>query len=157
MSAHAITVLDAASAEHLAALHAQCFDDPWDAAAIRRLLAMPGAFVCGGSERPGAPLDGFVLARTGGGEAEILTICVRPAARMSGHGRRLLEAAAAQAAAAGAAALFLEVAEDNLPALRLYERFGFQVVGTRPAYYGRGDRRVAARTLKLDLPTVINP
>lgn len=138
------------SAERLAATHALSFGEPWNEAAIAGLLAMPGAFgfVVGPDEEPA----GFVLARIGGGEAEILTICVSPASRGSGLGRKLLEAAAAFAVAAGAETLFLEVAEDNPAALGLYERFGFYLVGVRPGYYARGASRVAARTLRFDLP-----
>ncbi len=70
-------------------------------------------------------------------------------------------AARAEGGVAGAGSLFREVAEDNMPALGLYEGFGFSLVGTRPGYYERGSSRVAARTLKLDLPhdasPVINP
>lgn len=155
----ATPVTDATSLKELATLHGECFDESWDASAIARLLAMPGAFAYSVSEvdDTDSPSAGFVIARTGGGEAEILTICVRPAARMSGLGRCLLEAAAAHALAAGAETLFLEVAEDNLAALRLYERFGFYLVGMRPAYYRRGNDRVAARTLKLDLTASAQP
>lgn len=145
------------AAERLAALHALCFDEAWDASSITRLLAMPGAFALMAVPSPAdgdpdAPPPGFVLARAGGGEAEILTIGVDPAARGQGIGRRLLAAAAATALAAGADSLFLEVAKDNEEALRLYERFGFYLVGIRPAYYARGPLRVAARTLRCDLP-----
>lgn len=146
----AIRAVDASMVPRLAALHALCFDEAWDEAAIAGLLAMPGAF--GYMAGPGDAPDGFVLARLGGGEAEILTICVAPAARRSGLGRHLLQTAAASAVAAGAEVLFLEVAEDNPAAIRLYERFGFVLVGIRPAYYARGTSRVAARTLRYDLP-----
>ena len=149
MSGPAVRAADAASAASLAALHRACFDEPWDEAAIRQLLAMPGAF----AYEVGTPsgLDGLVVARIAGGEAEILTIGVRPEARGTGLGRRLLEAAAIHAAALGAEALFLEVAEDNHAALRLYETSGFYLVGMRPGYYRREGAPVAARTLKLDL------
>ncbi|MEQ9152506.1 MAG: GNAT family N-acetyltransferase [Parvibaculum sp.] len=163
MTASPVPLSDDAAAQRLSALHAECFDEAWDAPAIARLLSMPGAFAywAAVSAETGESPDGFVLARVGGGEAEILTICVRPAARAAGLGRVLLAAAAAHAAAAGAGSLFLEVAEDNMPALRLYESFGFSLVGMRPGYYERGSSRVAARTLKLDLPRdaspVINP
>ena len=140
--------------ERLAALHTLCFEEGWDAASLTRLLAMPGAFAFMAEERA-EPLRGLVLARAGGGEAEILTIGVDPAMRGLGIGRRLLEAAAAAAIAAGAETLFLEVAEDNADALRLYERFGFYLVGVRPAYYVRGSARIAARTLKCDLPPLL--
>lgn len=159
MNGVAIRLSDAASAPSLAALHRACFDEPWDEAAMRELLAMPGAFAFEAGDP--ASLEGLVIARIAGGEAEILTIGVRPAARGTGLGRRLLEAAAIRAAALGAEALFLEVAEDNRAALRLYETFGFYLVGIRPGYYRRDGAPVAARTLKLDLAPLpgaaINP
>lgn len=141
---------NASLAEPMAVLHRACFDDAWDASSITRLLAMPGAFAYVAVSPAGA-LDGLVIARLGGGEAEILTIGVHPQARGARLGRRLLDAVAVHAVAGGAEALFLEVAEDNLAALRLYEAYGFHAVGTRPAYYRRKEGAVAARTLKLDL------
>lgn len=157
----ALRPVDAGSVKRLAALHALCFDHAWDAPSIARLLAMPGAFGftvedgAGGEagDDPDALPAGLVLARVGGGEAEILSIGVAPPARGAGLGHRLLKAVAIHAAAAGAGSLFLEVAEDNLPALALYERFGFHTVGIRPAYYARGAARISARTLKFDIPS----
>lgn len=148
--------------ERLAALHGRCFEEAWDAASLARLLAMPGAFAfmaepSAANDAPDLPLLGFVLARVGGGEAEILSIGVDPAMRGRRIGRELLEAAATAAIAAGADTLFLEVAEDNEEAIRLYERFGFYLVGMRPGYYARGETRVAARTLKCDLPSLAKP
>ena len=78
-------------------------------------------------------------------------VCRLERRRGDGLVARLLEAAAIHAAALGAEAIFLEVAEDNHAALRLYESFGFYLVGMRPGYYRREGAPVAARTLKLDL------
>ncbi len=158
----AIRSVRADALKRLAALHALCFEEAWDAASLARILAMPGAlaFLAApdpANDNPEALPLGFILARVGGGEAEILTIGVDPAARGRQIGRRLLETAASAAVAAGADALFLEVAEDNAAALRLYERFGFYLVGMRPAYYRRGDARIAARTLRMDLPSMTRP
>src|SRR4051794_2499243 len=76
-----IALFDAASdAAPLAALHSACFATAWNAAAITALLATPGTFAFHGD-------DGFVLARTAGDEAEILTLAVAPAARGRGLGR----------------------------------------------------------------------
>ena len=134
----------------LAEIHGRAFDEAWEAASIARLLAMPGAFALEAVE--GDIPAGFVLARLGGGEAEIITIAVDTRARRKGLGRALMTRAGAEALARGAEALFLEVAEDNAPAIALYRRLGFEEVGRRPAYYSRSDGKVAALTMKLDLP-----
>jgi ribosomal-protein-alanine N-acetyltransferase len=112
----------------LAALHKTSFPDPWDQAAIEKLLAGPGVFAF-------FTLDGFVLARVAGAEAEILTLAVAPEARGQGLGRALLKAAASHAAADGAENIFLEVGADNPAALALYAGLGFARVGQRKGYY----------------------
>jgi ribosomal-protein-alanine N-acetyltransferase len=62
---------------------------------------------------------------------------VPPAARRRGIGRSLVAAACRRAEDSGAAAVFLEVAEDNPAARALYARCGFDPVGRRPGYYRR--------------------
>ena len=118
--------------EVLAVLHAEAFDTPWDAASLSALLDSPGVFAV---EQPG----GFILIRVVADEAEILTLAVRPAARRSGLGGRLVEAAVVRAAALGAERMFLEVAEDNVAARALYARAGFVEAGRRRGYYARSD------------------
>jgi len=123
----------------LAEVHAACFAEAWDSGALAGLLAMPGAQGLV-AEGPGTSVVlGFVLLRAIAGEAEILTIAVKPGARRGGIGRRLLNAATASAAASGASRLFLEVAVDNGPAHALYLAAGFAEVARRANYYpGRG-------------------
>ena len=108
----------------LAVLHAACFPDPWNAAAISALLVAPGTFAY-------AHEDGFVLARVAGGEAEILTLAVAPAARGRGLGHALLRAAIVRAQELGAETMFLEVGADNPAARALYAALGFTKVGDR--------------------------
>ena len=150
-----ILPVDAASVTRLARLHAAAFDEPWDAASIAGILAMPGAFGFLAEPECGANIHdeiaGFILVRVAADEAEIMTVAVAASHRRRGLGRLLVEAAAAAAAAAGAAAFFLEVADDNAPALHLYESLGFLLVGLRPDYYRRGQGKMAARIMRLDL------
>jgi ribosomal-protein-alanine N-acetyltransferase len=128
-------------AECLAAIHAEAFSAPWDAAAFASLLGQAGVFAI-------YTPDGFILCRVVVDEAEILTLAVRPAARRTGLGARLTLAAADFAAQAGAERLFLEVAEDNVSARALYERTGFIQTGLRRNYYQKADgSRVDARLL----------
>jgi ribosomal-protein-alanine N-acetyltransferase len=137
----------AADAAALAALHAAAFPpaEAWGPDAIALMLGLPGGF---GIWSPG---QGFVLARAAGGEAEILTLAVLPAARRQGVGAALLAAALAGAAVRGAAAMFLEVAAGNVAALGLYRRLGFAEVGRRRRYYADGaDALVLRRDLAAD-------
>lgn len=135
----------------LARLHASAFAQGWTARSMAELLAAPGT-VALLAEDDGTP-QGFILIRAAGGEAEILTLAVRPEARRRGLGRCLVRTAAAKVHAIEAESLFLEVAVDNEPALRLYALLGFAEVGRRKAYYARENGPPAdALTLKVDLP-----
>ncbi len=52
----------------------------------------------------------------------------------------------------GARTVFLEVDENNEPALRLYHRAGFREVSRRPNYYpGAEGKAAAALVLRRDL------
>jgi len=115
----------------LARLHAASFADAWSAEWIGKLLVQPGtsAFMDAGKA------GGFVLVRVAGGEAEILTLAVAPAARRRGIGFALVTAACRHAQKMGAGASFLEVCESNEPARSLYKRLGFREVGRRRGYY----------------------
>lgn len=65
-----------------------------------------------------------------GAVAELVTIdALQPGA---GVGRRLLEAVAAAARAAGAGRLLVMTTNDNLAALRFYQRAGFRLAELRP-------------------------
>jgi ribosomal-protein-alanine N-acetyltransferase len=94
--------------------------------------------------------DGFVLARVAGGEAEILTLAVAPAARGGGLGRSLLQAAINKARALQARTMFLEVGTDNPAALALYAGLGFARVGMRKGYYNGRDAAVLRLSLEGD-------
>lgn len=132
----------------LAALHAQCFAEVWDEAAMASLLASAGtfAFIAEGE-------DGFVMLRAAAGESEVLTLAVLPAARRRGIATSLLAAAAKHAAELGATELFLEVDITNSPAIALYKRLGFTQVGVRPNYYGgTAGQRHDAIVLRAEIP-----
>jgi [ribosomal protein S18]-alanine N-acetyltransferase len=124
-------------AEVLERLHAPLFDQAWDAASFRQLLAHPGAtsFLA----RVGQPPEivGFILGRLAADEAEILTLGVSKQWQRHGIGRRLVEAMARAAKKADARRLHLEVSAANAPALVLYKRLGFEEAGRRKSYYER--------------------
>ncbi len=65
------------------------------------------------------------------GEAELVSMWVRPSARELGVGAALVEAAADWARSRSHAALYLWVTESNEPARRLYSRCSFTPTGER--------------------------
>jgi ribosomal-protein-alanine N-acetyltransferase len=96
---------------------------------------------------------GFVLAHIVADECEILSLGVGLGCRRAGLGRKLLRAVLDAASESGVATVHLEVAEDNVAALRLYAAEGFIVMGKRRAYYSRaGHGDIAALALCCNLP-----
>ena len=131
----------------VAALHAGCFDEPWRPELIGRIAQAPGGFGLLWRGQDG-PL-GFVLGRSNGARAEVLSLGVAPAARQRGVARALMTAAIEKVGRRGLRTLYLEVAEDNEAALYLYRALGFAQVGRRPGYYARPETRaVDALTLR---------
>ena len=133
--------LGALHLDRAAAMHGESFvplgERAWTRQELAELLASPG--VTGLVLQAEGRDAGIALCRVAADEAELLTIAVRPTERRRGAGRRLLAAVIDRARDAGARALFLEVGTDNPAARALYEALGFQVMGTRTAYYHRGE------------------
>jgi ribosomal-protein-alanine N-acetyltransferase len=139
------------AAEALAELHRACFpDDPWEAGALTRIMALSGGFgwLAWEEDEPA----GFVLVRDLGNECEILSFGVTPRWRRRGIGQDLLRTAIDEAARRGLPSVVLEVAVDNDPAIELYNAVGFGVAGRRARYYRRPDGRADALILRLALP-----
>ncbi len=133
----------------LAQLHAAAFSASraWSAEEFVRLLAHPRTFATGDA-------NCFALIRTVLDEAEVLTIATCPTKRRRGHARKTLQAGEQQAKAQGAETVFLEVAEDNDAAIKLYTSCGYAMIGRRPGYYVPKDGApIAALVLRKSLTT----
>jgi ribosomal-protein-alanine N-acetyltransferase len=146
-----IEPIPAGAAEALAVLHRACFpDDPWEAGALSRIMALSGGFgwLAWEEDEPA----GFILVRDLGNECEILSFGVTPRWRRRGIGHALLQTTIDEAAGRGLPSVVLEVAVDNDPAIELYNSVGFSLVGRRARYYRRPDGRADALILRLALP-----
>jgi len=153
MSLDLIETMRGADIPLVARLHARCFFDAWGQDMLRQILAMPGAYGLAARSGGRGALIGFALCRVAADECELLSLGVAPHHRARGVGAKLLSAAMEHAAAARARRFFLEVAEDNAPALRLYAAHGLFPVGRRPDYYENADgSRTHAVTMRCDLP-----
>jgi ribosomal-protein-alanine N-acetyltransferase len=145
-----ICPLPVTAAGPLSLLHAACFpEDPWDRAAMARVLGLAGVFgkIAWDGEMP----IGFVLARDLGDECEILALGVLPHRRRHGIARRLMTAVAVEATARRLGSIVLEVAADNDAARHLYAALGYVAVGRRPRYYRRNNEAIDALILRLRL------
>lgn len=88
---------------------------------------------------------------------DVQTIAVLPEHEGRGIGSALLRTLHGQARELGATEVLLEVRADNPRAQRLYRRFGYEHIHTRPRYYRDG---TDARIMRLDLtasPTAPGP
>jgi [ribosomal protein S18]-alanine N-acetyltransferase len=130
-------VVRAATRQDVDAIHAievASFADPWTHRSFVSLLSEPAVYFHV-AEAPDGGVAGYVVAWCVVDEAEIANVAVAPAARGTGMGASLLDAALAHAAGRGCLAAYLEVRESNAPARALYASRGFGAVGRRRGYY----------------------
>jgi len=146
-------VLSEASARDataIAPLHAASFRRGWSEHEIEELLVDRHVFAH--RAMIGGKLIGFVMSRLVEDEAEILSIAVAGARQGRGLAAKLLNLHLRRLAAFSARSVFLEVDENNKPAMRLYDRAGFHEISRRPNYYQvAGGKPAAALVLRRDL------
>lgn len=121
-------------------LHRLCFPHkPWSASDFAE-LKQSGCDII-------ASQHGFVVWRVVADEAEIITIGVHPDARKSGIASAMLTLVENDVMKRGGKKLFLEVAENNIAAIKLYTTNGFKQIGVRPKYYDGIDALLMEKSL----------
>lgn len=95
-----------------------------------------------------AGVQGYAVMQFGDRAAHLVLLCVRPAYRRRGIGRRLLEWLLASARVAGIETIDLELRADNAAGHAFYLGLGFAETGLAAGYY---EGRVAARRMQLRL------
>ena len=142
---------------HLPAVHAierASFSVPWPDDAYRNELSTNrlASYVVARAEDA---VVGFAGLWVMVDEAHVTTFAVDPRWRRRGVGERLLLALLDLAVARRAREATLEVRLSNMPARRLYEKYGFRPVGIRPRYYSdNGEDALIMTTEALDSPGV---
>lgn len=108
------------------------FSQPWKAGSFLDELACKDArnYVLKYGE-----VMGYICFRMLFGEMHIFRIAVRHEWRHNGIASLMLEKSLNSACKEGAESAFLEVRQSNIPALALYRKFGFDIIGKRPGYY----------------------
>lgn len=145
--------IGAERAEECETLHGASFAFGWSKIDFESYLTDPHVIADGAvAEGAKGRLGGFILSRLLPPDSEILTFAVDPARRGAGLGRMLLERHLENLERGGARLVFLEVADDNAAALKIYLRAGFKEIGRRENYYQRADgTKRAAVNLRLEM------
>lgn len=144
-------VIEPMRASHVpdvAAIEARTFDSPWTEGMFRQevsdtYLSRPWVAVENGR------VVGYVISWFLREEVHLLNIAIDGTRRGRGYGRRMMQHLIDEAMRGGRELITLEVRESNTPARRLYDSFGFRVIGRRREYYQ--DNREDAVVMLLDL------
>ncbi len=81
------------------------------------------------------------------GEGQVMNIAVLPEYRKNRLGEGLMTYLVNAAVAQDCETMVLEVAENNLPAISLYKKFGFEAFGKRKGFYHGTDALVMAKSI----------
>ncbi len=124
--------LTAAHLCEVAELEARCFADPWSEKALELLLSDEAYGVVCLQDARVIAYGGVLWAPD---EGQITNIATHPDHRRCGMGAAILEHLIAEARTRGCEQLSLEARVSNLPAIALYERYGFLKMGVRRGFY----------------------
>ena len=118
----------------VAVLELLCFPhEPWSEQSLLALcLEHAVGFVA--TEQDGT-VSAYLGMQYAAGEGSITNVATHPDYRRGGRAAALLEALTTYARTCDVDSIFLEVRPSNAPAIALYERHGFEVVGRRRRFY----------------------
>jgi ribosomal-protein-alanine N-acetyltransferase len=125
--------IDSSLINDILAIERKAFDIPWSSSMMRDSLEAAHTKV-GGLFKDGK-LVAFVVYAIILDEAELLSMAVAPDYQRQGLGAILLENVISHAKRKKVEKLHLELRQSNLSALKLYQKYGFEQVGERKAYY----------------------
>lgn len=143
-------IITDAKTEHIPAIERieqKCFSVPWTEDMLKNQLSGSGkVFLAALYEEEIAGYIGLSIILD---EGYISNVAVAPSFRGKGIGCDLISELIVRARKRGASFLTLEVRQSNIPARRLYEKFGFADVGRRKNYYDKPVEDAIIMTLYL--------
>ena len=117
----------------VAELEKICFSDPWSENSVASELKNRLALWLVAEEE--GRVAGYIGSQTCGDESDVMNVAVHPDFRRRGIAETLVNALVEELRAIESRCLTLEVRASNIPAISLYEKLGFAVVGRRKNYY----------------------
>ena len=128
-----ITNMTAAHVSSVAELEKVCFSAPWSENSVASELNNPLALWLVAVEND--RLAGYIGSQSVEGEADVMNVAVHPDFRRRGIAEELCRQLVSVLNERDVHSLTLEVRVSNAPAIALYEKLGFTLVGRRPNYY----------------------
>ncbi len=110
---------------------------PWSKEMFLEEMRYPLAhcFVIQRTDESNHPVIAFISFRNMTEESELLKICVHPAYRKLGFGKKLMQFYINFGSRRGVKTFHLEVNPSNQPAIHLYQSFSYQRSGMRKKFY----------------------
>lgn len=122
------------------------FDDFWNCDILKSELESKDTIYLVAKENDN--IVGFAGIWIAPFEIDIMNIAVRKDMRNKKIASMLMEKLLKISRNSGKEEITLEVNENNIPAIKLYEKFMFEKVGIRKKYYKDGDAIIMTRKLK---------
>jgi [ribosomal protein S18]-alanine N-acetyltransferase len=126
------------------AIERESFPNPWTGPLFLQELQVAFSRIIL-ARHPAGAVAGYVCRWIVGDEVHVLNVAVDPRWRGQGLGSALMRTVLWEGRSHAADAVTLEVRRSNVAGRRLYESFGFEEVGSRPDYYGRGEDALILR------------
>lgn len=121
-----------------------CFSTPWTEQSINDSIGSDSNYF--NLAYAGGKPAGYMSMQLAAGEGDIMRVAVLPEYRRQGIGRMLLEECFLSTKPD---IVFLDVRENNMPAIRLYESLGFEKTGIRKNYYSNPTENAVIMTYNL--------
>lgn len=118
----------------VAAIEATVFSMPWSEQGFEDALKQDTIFVVARQE---ARIVGYCGMYCSFEEGEITNVAVSPEVQKQGIGKKIISGLLEAAKEKSISRVVLEVRVSNLPAIKLYEGFGFEKIGIRKGFYER--------------------
>lgn len=131
------------------AIERASFSNPWTGPLFLQELQVRFSRILLARDRDGS-VAGYVCRWIVADEVHVLNVAVHPRHRGHGLGAALMQQVLDEARRRAIQAVTLEVRRSNDAGRRLYESFGFEQVGERPNYYGRGEDALILRLALAD-------
>lgn len=114
-------------------LEKECFTSPWSVRMITFHILSSAAFSF--SLMSDEELAGYIMGMPDDGSIHITNLAVAPDFRRKGYASFMIGQVKELAWELGIGRIFLEVRENNLAAIALYEKEGFTLCGREEGYY----------------------